>query len=153
MFAVIEARKKMQGKTVLDLFGGSGNLGFEALSRGAGRVLFVESHAQAVQHIRDTAELFGIADQVTVFNQPVEHFIKGKSQPYDLIFADPPYDIPFIGELVADIIKNNWLNENGWFILEHDKGHTFTDHPHCGFSKAYGRTIVSIFYAEPVSQE
>jgi 16S rRNA G966 N2-methylase RsmD len=48
-------------------------------------------------------------------------------------------------ELPDKILQKNILNDKGWVILEHDKHNDFTDHPHCVFSKAYGRTIASIF--------
>ena len=153
MFGVLEARKELRGAAVLDLFGGSGNLGFEALSRGASSVLFIEKNQGATRHIEKTAEIFSVEKQITVFNMPVEKYLQGRSQPFDIIFADPPYDIPFIGEMIDGIINNAWLKEGGWFLLEHDKRHNFTEHPHCGFSKAYGRTIVSIFYPTPVSRD
>ncbi|MEX0779731.1 MAG: 16S rRNA (guanine(966)-N(2))-methyltransferase RsmD [Balneolales bacterium] len=153
IFGKIEAHKEINGADVLDLFGGSGNLGLEAISRGAHHVDYIEKNPDAVKHIQNTAELFKVDDQVTVINMPVETFIQNPSRSYDLIFADPPYDIAFIESLVEEIIKKNWLKRNGWFILEHDKRHKLAEHPHCLFSKAYGRTIVSIFQADPVVKE
>ncbi|MEX0771642.1 MAG: 16S rRNA (guanine(966)-N(2))-methyltransferase RsmD [Balneolales bacterium] len=153
MFGLIEAHKEIKETSVLDLFGGSGNLGFEAISRGAGHVEFVEIDLAAVNHIQKTAELFKVEDRIVVSHMPVEKFIQNRDKAYDLIFADPPYDVPFIEDMVAEILNNYWLKETGWFILEHDKRHKFAEHPYCGFSKAYGRTIVSIFYANPVSPD
>lgn len=153
MFGIIEARKVLDGASVLDLFGGSGNLGFEAISRGAGHVVFVEKNPDAVSHINKIAEIFDVEQQVTVVNTPVEKFLQTSRPQYDLIFADPPYDLLFVENMVREITENNWLSEDGWFILEHDKRFDFTGHSHCAFSKAYGRTIVSIFYPNPVLKE
>lgn len=153
MFGVLNVHKEIRGAKVLDLFGGSGNLGFEAISRGASEVLFVELNPAAVKHIQNTAEQFGVDSQITVLNMSVEKFLQGQPQPFDIVFTDPPYDVPFIGEMISGILNDGWLKEKGWFLLEHDKRHTFKEHPHCGFSKAYGRTIVSIFYAEPVTRD
>lgn len=152
IFGLIDAHKEIKGVSVLDLFGGSGNLGFEAISRGAAHVEFVEKEREAVKHIQKTAELFKVEDQVTIVTMPVEVYIQKKFKSFNFIFADPPYDLPFIPNMI-DVIINNWLAESGWFILEHDKRHRFTEHPHCGFSKAYGRTIVSIFHANPVPKD
>ena len=77
----------------------------------------------------------------------IELFLEKVYGQFDFIFADPPYDYYKMAEMIDIImdIDHNWLNEDGWFILEHDKRHNFTDHPHNVFSKPYGRTIVSIF--------
>ncbi len=153
MFSVIEVRKYLEDTDVLDLFAGSGNLGFEAISRGAGRVRFVEANANAVDHIEKQAKTFGVESQVTGICSTVESWLRGAPQGFDLVFADPPYDYELLTELPEIIIHNGWLKEDGWFILEHDKYHFFGDHPHCVFSKPYGRTIVTIFTKEPAPVE
>ncbi len=151
MFSVIEVRKHIAGSVVLDLFAGSGNLGFEAISRGADRVVFVESLAKAVDNIEKQAAAFGVQKQVHGICANVETFLRNTGQAYDLVFADPPYDYEFMADLPEIILQNGWLKDDGWFILEHDKRHHFGEHPHCVFAKPYGRTIVTIFTKEPVS--
>ena len=64
---------------------------------------------------------------------------------FDVIFADPPYDLEAMPEMIDIVMDNGWLNKNSWFVLEHDKRHNFAKHPLCVFTKAYGRTIVSMF--------
>lgn len=145
LFNVIEARKYIEGTKVLDLFSGSGNLGFEAISRGAENVLMVDASSSAIKHIEQTAKRFGVEDQIMTFNSTVEDFLKGPSSPFDFVFSDPPYDHPMIPESVDIILNNGWLDKNGWYILEHDVRHLFHEHPNCVFTKPYGRTIVSIF--------
>lgn len=145
LFNVIEARRYLNNTKVLDLFAGSGNLSFEAISRGARSALMVEASTSAVKHISKTAETFGIADQISVMALPVERFLKQRSSPYDIVFADPPYDWPEIPEMVEQILGDGWLEPDGWFILEHDVRHLFHEHPRCVFTKPYGRTVVSIF--------
>lgn len=153
MFGVITARRDFDGLHILDLFAGTGNLGFEAISRGAATVTSVEENADAGRLINQTAEKFGIADQVHVAPFPVEHYLQGTPRPFDIIFADPPYDLPDMPGLVDLIVNEGWLKEDGWLILEHDSRHDFTTHPHCVFSKPYGRTIVTIFLSYPIPDE
>ncbi len=153
MFGVITARKDFDGARILDLFAGSGNLGFEAISRGAKTVTAVEENQQAVKLINQTAEKFGVAEQMHVSPFSVEHFLQSSPQPFDLIFADPPYDLPDMPGLVETILQNGWLTDDGWLVLEHDQRHDFTTHPHCVFSKPYGRTIVTIFLSFPIPEE
>lgn len=145
LFNVIEARKYIEHTTVLDLYAGSGNLGFEAISRGAASVLMVDAHSSSIKHIEQTAKRFGVESQIKTRVSTVEDFLAMPSNPFDFIFSDPPYDNPFIPESVDIILNNGWLHKNGWYILEHDVRHLFHEHPNCVFTKPYGRTIVSIF--------
>lgn len=145
MFSVIDARRYFDDLHVLDLFAGSGNLGFEAISRGVDKVTFVDSNRASIKIIEETAAQFGVSDQIRLVCSDVGRFVSQFAQPYDLVFADPPYDYPEMTSLIDYVLNNGWLNPGGWFLLEHDKRHTFTDHPLCVFSKPYGRTIVTIF--------
>lgn len=148
LFSILDSRKYIRGARVLDLFGGSGNLGFEALSRGCKDVLFVDSDRRNTRHIEKVAKEFNLSDRIRTTPSRVEDFLEGMPLPYDIIFADPPYDYPLMNEMIETITSDGWMAENGWLILEHDKWHDFTDHPHCAYKKEYGRTHVSIFLAE-----
>lgn len=148
LFSVIEARRFIPDTHILDLFAGSGNLGIEAVSRGAAKVLFVDNDRRNIQHIEKLGKKLGVSSQVRTVVSDAADFLNGPAIPYDIIFSDPPYDYPLMNEMIEIILSRGWLNENGWFVLEHDKRHDFTGHPHCFFSKAYGRTIVSIFLNE-----
>jgi 16S rRNA (guanine966-N2)-methyltransferase len=145
LFSVIDARTYLDNSRVLDLFAGSGNLGFEAISRGAEHCLFVDSDIQHIKQIEKTAKTLGVEEQIRTVATPVESFLGKNSGAFDFIFADPPYDYYNMKGMIEIIMNKNWLNEDGWFILEHDKRHDFSDHSFCVFSKPYGRTIVSIF--------
>lgn len=148
LFSTLDSRKYIHGARVLDLFGGSGNLGFEALSRGAESVLFVDSDRRNIKHIESIAKEFDLSDQIRTTPSKVEDFLEGMALPYDIIFADPPYDYPYMEQMINTIIQDGWLAKNGWLIVEHDKRHNFTEDPHCASEKNYGRTCVSFFLAE-----
>ncbi len=148
LFSVIEAYRYIQDNSVLDLFAGSGNLGFEALSRGASDVRFVDNNRENITHIKKIAKEFDITNQARTINLDVKHFLEGPAAPVDLIFADPPYKYEYIEKAVELIFSNGWLQSNGWLILEHNKFYDFSDHTHYLKSKKYGRTIVSFFSAE-----
>ena len=150
IFSVIDVRKHISGSRVLDLFAGSGNLGFEAVSRGAEHVIYVESSREAVDHIDATANMFGVADKMHGICTTVEQYLHETPQPFDLVFSDPPYDYEGLESMPDTILENGWLKDDGWLILEHDKSHRFGEHPNCVFSKPYGRTIVTIFARHPV---
>lgn len=145
LFSVMAARVYFEGTTVLDLFAGSGNLGFEAISRGSERVLFVDQNPEHIRHVQSLAAEFDIENQILCVVSDVETYLESPGSKYDFVFADPPYDYFNMEQMIDSVMQNGWLKEDGWFILEHDKRHDFSNHKKCVFSKAYGRTIVSIF--------
>jgi 16S rRNA (guanine966-N2)-methyltransferase len=146
MFNVIESRKGIHNARVLDLFAGTGNLGFEAISRGATHVTSVDSSPESARLVRAGAKWFDIENQISFIGADVDAYLE-KHTPgsFDIIFADPPYDWPGIPSLPEKILDTPWLIEDGWLIIEHDARHSFVNHPRCVFAKPYGRTIVSIF--------
>lgn len=98
------------GLRVADLFAGSGAVGLEALSRGAGHVLLVESSPRAVKVIRANVEALGLPGAEVVADR-VERVVRHTPpEPYDLIFADPPYATP--DEAVVALLEA--LRDNGW---------------------------------------
>lgn len=149
LFNLLDARYFMEGTLILDLFAGSGNLGFEAISRGSKRVTSVEADSNNTKQIEASAEELGISEQVRVVCSDVQQFLTGMAIPYHFIFCDPPYDYPLMEEIVDAVFAENWLAEEGWLFLEHDKYKDFSDHPKFAYSKTYGRTVVSIFQHKP----
>ncbi|MEX0646382.1 MAG: 16S rRNA (guanine(966)-N(2))-methyltransferase RsmD [Balneolaceae bacterium] len=145
LFSVIDARTYLDNTRVLDLFAGSGNLGFEAISRGAEKCVFVDREVNHLRHIEKLAKKFQVEAQVQTVQADVEEYLKKTPLSFDFIFADPPYDYFLMEEMIGAVFQNNWLKSDGWFILEHDKRFDFSSHQNCVFSKPYGRTIVSIF--------
>jgi 16S rRNA (guanine966-N2)-methyltransferase len=101
---------------VADLFAGSGALGLEALSRGAAEAIFVENNLAAVAAIRRNAEKFGASDRVRIV--PGSALALPRSEPLDLIFADPPYADGSGSAVVRAIGKAGWLAAGGWLSIE-----------------------------------
>lgn len=103
-----------------DLFAGSGALGLEALSRGAASVTFVESDAKAAAAIKRNAAKLGAIDRARIVAGSALSL--PRSEPFDLIFADPPYS-PGSGSAVVHAICNErWLASGGWLSLETERG-------------------------------
>lgn len=102
--------------TCLDLFAGSGSLGFEALSRGASRCDFVEISFKQLRGLQRTAAELDVTDQVKIYQSDVLDFLYGNSiNDYDCIFADPPYDYNKYDALFNTIFQSL----QGIFVLEH----------------------------------
>jgi 16S rRNA (guanine966-N2)-methyltransferase len=92
LFSIIGER--ISGARVLDLFAGTGAIGFEAISRGAAHTTFVERHAPTAATIRATAAALGIADRVQVVCGPAERLAPRLGGHYDFVYADPPFALP-----------------------------------------------------------
>jgi 16S rRNA (guanine966-N2)-methyltransferase len=105
----------LAGARVLDLYAGSGAVGLEALSRGAGHVLLVESSARAVRVILANIASIGLPGAVVVADQVERALARGPSEAggrYDIVFADPPYALP--GEDVSRMLSA--LADRGWLV-------------------------------------
>ena len=101
---------------VADLFAGSGALGFEALSRGAASVVFVDQDRAALDAIRANAARLGAIDRVRIM--PGSALALPGAQPFDLIFADPPYATGSGTACVAAVAAAGWLASAGWMSVE-----------------------------------
>ncbi len=145
IFDTIAARIDFEGISVLDLFAGFGTLGFEALSRGAGSVCFVDQHADALKAMRATALQIGGLGSLRIVNADVSLFIGRASSQFDLLFCDPPYSWPDYEQLVRRIFEGNLLAEEGLLLFEHSTQFEFTLSPYYSFHKDYGMTRVTFF--------
>ncbi|MFT3727377.1 MAG: 16S rRNA (guanine(966)-N(2))-methyltransferase RsmD [Terricaulis sp.] len=111
----------LDGKRVLDLFAGSGALGFEAISRGGAFALFVETDAAARGAIRDNVEAFGLFGVTRIHRRDATDLgVKpaGLSDPFDLVFLDPPY-AKGLGEAALAKLKDGaWINAGALIVYE-----------------------------------
>jgi 16S rRNA (guanine966-N2)-methyltransferase len=105
---------------VLDLFAGSGALGFEALSRGAQSVTFIESDRSVAQVIHKNAELLNVHSQIKILADSVEKVLPKLKHlgPFDVILADPPYEAGWEEKLLKTWPWNELLSVGGCFCLE-----------------------------------
>lgn len=144
IFNVVEHRLDLDDSDVLDLFAGSGSLGFEAVSRGARSVVLVDKDRQAIRTLRDNARKLDIEDTCSIVQADAGHWLDRFGGPgFDLILADPPYDYPDLATLPARAIRH--LHPDGLLVLEHDLRISFEASRHLILSRAYGRTTVSVF--------
>ena len=104
--------------SVLDLFSGSGILGFEAGSRGADSIVFVEKDQGVLRYLKQNSDLL-VGPQYSFHGLDVFKYLTKKKETFDLIFADPPYRKYDITSLVEPALEH--LNKKGKFILECDK--------------------------------
>ena len=108
-------------KNVLDLFSGSGNLGFEALSRGANKVLFIEKSTKSIDIIRKNIENLEInPDKAIIIKKDALIFCTETNYEFDLILVDPPFNYPPLQQLIDTITQKNILKKNGILVVEHE---------------------------------
>lgn len=128
----------------LDLFAGTGAISFELLSRGCRAVTSVEKAATQAGFIRKVAKELG-ADNHTLVRGDALRFIETAAHPYDIVFADPPYNLPGFGEIPAKVLASKLLHPGSIFIIEHSKAYDFSTLPHFMEHRAYGSVNFSIF--------
>jgi 16S rRNA (guanine(966)-N(2))-methyltransferase RsmD len=144
LFNVLANTIDFNGLTVLDLFAGTGSIGLEFLSRGADRVDMVEMDARTAAFLRQTTTRLGM-DNANIIRSEVTRFIRQCRIRYDLVFADPPYDLDMLPLLPELVLKADIVKTGGWFILEHGKKHSFRQDAHFRELRKYGSVHFSTF--------
>lgn len=144
IFNVIENLEDLEGKTALDLFAGTGAVSFEFLSRECARVTAVEKAATQYNFIRKVAQTLG-DDNITVVRGDALRFLATARVPYDIVFADPPYDMPGFAEIPSKILGSGAVKPGTLVIVEHNKSHDFSQLPGFIEHRAYGSVNFSIF--------
>ena len=144
LFNIIQSNRELEGLKTLDLFGGTGSISFELASRGAADLTIVEKDSQMLAFIRKTAETLGLT-QLKVVPSDVFRFLKNAKEPYDFIFAGPPYALETIDQIPEYVVAGNLLKKDGWFVLEHTPRNRYSGYPLFVTERNYGTTLFSIF--------
>lgn len=101
----------------LDLFAGSGAIGLEALSRGAAHVTFIDNSAAAVKQLKQVLAQFN-ATNASVLHYDVRHKLTTPSQPYDIVFLDPPFGFGYLPVICETLSQSGWLNPGAYIYME-----------------------------------
>ena len=144
LFNILRHRVDFNEIHILDLFAGIGSISYEFASRGAKAVLAVENNPKCTDFIKQTAERLSI-DNLHIMRTDVFAYIAKTRQTFDVIFADPPYDLPTLNLLPSLIFQYQLLNTDGFFILEHPESYDFSDSPHFLELRKYGKVHFSFF--------
>lgn len=147
IFNVIENYIDLDGLDALDLFAGTGAVSFEFLSRECGSVTAVEKASTQQRFIAKVADELG-ADGFSLVRGDALRFIASSARAYDIIFADPPYDMPGFAEIPGKILGSKLVKPGTVVIVEHNKSHDFSALPGFREHRAYGSVNFSIFIAE-----
>ncbi len=153
MFSIIQF--DIPGARVLDLFGGTGQLGIEAISRGAKSAVFVDQSPQACNLIRDNLRLAKMEKEGSVIRSDYQSFLKNTKDKFDIILLDPPYAEVFLENALKLITEIDILQSNGIIVAEYPFGKTVPlDFSGIIRSKdyKYGNTALSIYRKEPAGE-
>ncbi len=121
LFSSLFSMLDLEGAKVLDLFAGSGAIGFEALSRGAAFVTFVEKNAKIAKYLKANTDLFHLSSQTEVLILSAVKSLEKLNKEYDLIFIDPPYEEHPGLSILRELSKYKLLKANTIVVLESGK--------------------------------
>ena len=148
LFNLLRSRMELDDARVLDLFAGTGMVGFECASRGAASVTAIEKQRHACSYIKGCYEEFGFEGAVAVLNMNVFKYLESAVARFDFVFVDPPYDLKNLDSIPAKVRGAGLLSEDGVLVLEHGEAYSF--HGEEGFveMRKYGHVHFSFFTFE-----
>lgn len=144
LFNVLTNLVDLEGKTALDLFAGTGAMSFEFLSRGCAHVTAVEKARTQAEFIKRVQQQLGDRN-LTLVRGDVFKFVASCRQSFDVIFADPPYDLPRFADIPQLVLESSLVHDGTLFIMEHPREHDFSALPAFSQQRVYGKVNFSLF--------
>jgi 16S rRNA (guanine966-N2)-methyltransferase len=144
LFNILQNRMDFEGIRTLDLFGGTGCISYELGSRGAAEMTIVEKDNTMNAFIKKNLDMLG-AENTKVLKMDVFSFLNSCTEPFDFIFAGPPYALGSIDELPKIIVSKKLIAPKGFFVLEHTPRNQYEKFEGFSFARNYGTTLFSFF--------
>jgi 16S rRNA (guanine966-N2)-methyltransferase len=144
LFNILNNQIEFEGINVLDLFSGTGNISLEFASRGARQVVSVDRSIHCINYLKDTARQHHL-DDITTYKADVFKYLEMETEQYDLIFADPPYDLNRIPDIPKIIFEKQLLAADGLLIVEHQSMQNLSQHAAFVEQRKYGHSSFSFF--------
>jgi 16S rRNA (guanine966-N2)-methyltransferase len=122
--AIFSSLGDLSGKTILDIYAGTGSLGLEGLSRGCEKCYFIDSHSEAIGLIIENLKHLGFEDRAHVFKRKIPNglsLIKIPEDKIDIIFCDPPYDKDLINPTLRELARQKYVDPTSVVIVEHTR--------------------------------
>jgi len=146
LFNLIENRIDLEGKKALDLFSGTGSISYEFMSRCCNYVMAVDNSAKYLSFVEKTAKLLNPDEKILrTYKGNAFTILKKLDLDYDIIFADPPYEIDKLETIPDLIFDNDTLKKDSIIIIEHSSKNDFSQHPHFQVKRSYGKVNFSFF--------
>ncbi len=147
LFNILQNKIEFEGIKVLDLFCGTGNISLEFASREAEQVIAVDRSIHCINYVKDTSRQHRL-EQIKTFKADVFKYLELETEKYDLIFADPPYDLNRIPEIAKIVFEKQLLADGGLLIIEHQSLQNLSNHPAFVEQRTYGHSSFSFFKAD-----
>ena len=144
VFSIIQF--SIEGRTFLDAFAGSGQMGIEALSRGAKKAFFIDQKKQSAAIIKNNLKTTGLSDFATVLNTDTLSFIASTNEKFDIVFFDPPYRTGLLQSALDKVTRI--MNKGGMIICEHPVDEELPEQIQDFVLKKnykYGKIIITIY--------
>ena len=150
LYNILSNRIDFEDAIMLDLFGGTGAHVFEFLSRGCTNVTYVDMYPKCVSWVKKQIKSLDFEEEAKVVRMDVAKFIKRQGisedpSPFNFIFADPPYALPWLPQLASLILDNSFLTEDGLLVIEHGSDVNYESHSRCTETRKYGQSRFSFF--------
>ncbi|MDZ4823732.1 MAG: RsmD family RNA methyltransferase [Flavobacteriales bacterium] len=144
LFNVLENRIDFSTVSMLDLFSGTGAFCYEAFSRGAENIMAVDNDPGSAKFIAGMMRKFGM-NHARFHKADVFRFVQSAPGKFDLVLADPPFDLEDLEHIPQAVISGQLLVSNGWLVLEHPPGKDFSMHAEFVELRKYGHVHFSFF--------
>lgn len=144
LFNILNSNYNFPALSVLDLFAGTGNISYEFISRGCKNLIAVDNNSKCADFIRQTFDKLKTSIAQLKKKDAIQ-FLNETSNNYDIIFADPPYNLDIISELHKIIFEKSLLNKNGMFVFEHESSIDYSTLPNFTEKRKYGNVAFSFF--------
>jgi len=145
LFNILHNYYDFEGLKVLDLFAGIGSISYEFAVRDAAEVHSVELNPRCASFITETVRKLNLQNLFVIRANVFTYLSRGGGKKFDIIFADPPYDLEGIDTIPNLVMEKKLLEENGWLILEHPAEIDFSQHPNLDQQRRYGKVNFSMF--------
>lgn len=144
LFNILQNQLEISGFKILDLFSGTGNISFEFASRGAQEVIAVDKNHGCFAYLKSKSAELGLT-QIKATKNDVFKYLQSEKEKFDLIFADPPYDLTRIPDIATIVFEKGLLNEDGVLIIEHQSMQNLSNHLNYKETRKYGYSAFSFF--------
>jgi 16S rRNA (guanine966-N2)-methyltransferase len=144
LFNILQNQVDFDSLKILDLFSGTGSISLEFASREALEITAVDQNFGCINYLKSTSTAHQL-NQIKPVKADVFKYLNQETETFDLIFADPPYDIPRIPEIASIIFEKKLLNKNGILIIEHQSKQDLHNHPNFKEKRKYGYSAFSFF--------
>ena len=145
IFSILESKMPVKNTNFLDLCAGSGQMGLEALSRGASFVTFVDISDKSIKTLKNNVQRLSVADYVRIYKKDVIRFLKKPPDLYEIIFIDPPFNEVLFHRLTKKLFSTTELiKPGGRIILESFKDYKIEQNEHYSLEDKYCYSSVKI---------